>query len=208
MGTELKKICFLNGSLRGKQSSSIQFINELNTKLGDHGLKKEFISVRLKGYDHQLFKTISEADIFIIVFPLYSYCLPGSLIRLFEEYYEYCKTKQISREIPVYVIVNCGYVDPKINTEAIRVIKNFCLRVGFTLRFSIAIGCGPAVLYTKFIDIKLHSALKRMARDIKSPIIQKREIIFLRPLLPRIIMDTVRMHLDRNALNAKNKKRL
>jgi hypothetical protein len=204
MEAQLKKICFLNGSMRGKQSSSVKFLNEVSKKIDSNAFVKEFITVGAKGNNEKKLKVLIEADILVLSFPLYSYCLPGALIQFLEEFYQYNKQDPSPKQTVVYVIVNCAYADPKINAEAIRVVKNFCARVGFSFKLAISIGCGLAVLYTKSIDIKLHRAMEMMASDIMNPTILKKDILFLKPILPRIIMDTVRMRLDRNALEGKN----
>jgi len=207
MENTLKKICFINGSLRGKKSSSIKFINEVNYLLNGNEYEKVFVQAKARlsnGYPDTVLKTIFEADIIVIAFPLYNYCLPGALTRLLEEYYECLETNTISKKSKVYAIVNCAYVDPKINDEAIRVIKNFCLRLDINWRFAISIACGPAVVLTKSIDIKLHRAFKKIVEDIKTTLDDDlKETIYIKPILPRIIMDSVRMQLDRNALKKK-----
>ena len=200
----MKKICFINGSLRGKKASSSKLIKEIDKRLNEGAFIKEFITAKQKvddGYPEETLRKIADADTLIIVFPLFCYCIPGALMRLLEEYYDYAmQGKQYNKKAAVYAVVNCAYVEPEINMEAIRVIKNFCARLGIEWRFAVAIGCGPVTLITKFMDFKLKKALKTVANDISNHSRPADENFFIRPVPPRIIMDSIRMHLDRKAL--------
>ena len=53
------------------------------------------------------------------------------------------------------------------------------------------------------IDFKYKRAIKEIAADIKNDGQGRKEDVFIKPILPRIIMDTVRTQLDRNALKRK-----
>ncbi len=206
----MKKICFINGSLMGKKSSSLVFLNDLQKLFPKSEYEKEFIAVKSKikeGYPEDAIKKIAAADAVLMAFPLYSYCLPGGLMRLLEEYYHYAKNNPYNKNARVYAIVNCGFVLPETNTEAIRVMKNFCQRLSINWRFAVAIGCGPAVIMTKFIDLKLRRTFKNILLDSRSDDLDQKDNVFIKPILPRIIMDTVRQHLDRNALKKMNKEK-
>jgi multimeric flavodoxin WrbA len=200
----MKKICFINGSLRGKKASSLKIINEIDKRLDEKACKKEFITAKQKvddGYPKETLRKIADSDAIIIVFPLFCYCVPGALMRLLEEYYGYAmQGNRYNKKTVVYAVVNCAYVEPEINMEAIRVIKNFCARLGVEWRFAVAIGCGPVTLLTKFMDFKLKKAFRTVAKDIWENSHPADGNIFIKPVPPRIIMDTIRMQLDRNAL--------
>jgi len=212
MGNSLKKICFINGSLKGKKSSSIKFINEIEHLLSGTEYEKDFVQVKARfstGYIETVIKKISESDIIVIAFPLYTYCLPGALTMLLEEYYEHFKTNTNSSKQKVYAIVNCAYVEPKINDEAIRVVKNFCLRLNLNWRFAISIGGGPITALTKSIDIKLRTAFKKMAVDINTTSDdQIKATLYIKPIIPRIFLDSIRMQIDRNSLKKKTQSNL
>ena len=57
-----------------------------------------------------------------------------------------------------------------------------------------------SLIMTKFFDFKLKRAYKSIVTDIKSNDTGNKNNIFIKPIPPRIIMDTIRMQLDRNAL--------
>jgi hypothetical protein len=198
-----RKICFINGSLRGKKSSSGKFLNEILRRLNDKDYEMAFTQVKArvgKGYPETTLNKISGSAILVFAFPLYNYCLPGALTRLLEEYYEYRKKHNISRVQKVYAMINCGYFEPGINDEAIRVMKNFCARLNLHWRLAISIGCGPVVALMKPVDFKLRRAFNKMAEDIIRASDDEIETLYIKPILPRIIMDSIRMQIDRNAL--------
>ena len=58
---------------------------------------------------------------------------------------------------------------------------------------------------TNFIDFKFKKSFKYLAKDIKSNEIDKINNIYIRPLLPTILMDTIRLQLDKNMLKKHNK---
>ena len=75
----MKNICLINGSLRGKKASSLEFLKDVNRRLPDAEYKKTFITVkaRLKeNYPENMLKSLAGADAIILVFPLFTYGLP------------------------------------------------------------------------------------------------------------------------------------
>jgi len=196
-------VCLVNGSLRGPKATSRRLLARLERFLDPAQVDVAHISVRAKlpnGYPEETLAALSAADAVVLAFPLFSYCLPGATIRLLEEWARYADAHTATRRTRVYVLVNCGYADPKVNAEAIRVVRNFCARLGLEWRFAIEIGCGPAVVMAAPIDLKLRRALKSLAADLQEAAPAARDDVFLRPLLPRILMDTIRQSLDRKAL--------
>jgi len=128
----MKNICFINGSLRGKKASSLVFLNCISSMLAEAEFNTDIINVRVKAkerYSEELLKTISHADAIIMVYPLFTYGIPGSLMRLLEDFYLYAKGKDNNKAAMVYIVVNCGFPRPEIMGELIRVMKNFCRRL-------------------------------------------------------------------------------
>ena len=85
-----------------------------------------------------------EADALLIVFPLYFFCLPGMLTQYLDDYAQFIGVKGKTQK--VYTIVNCGFPEPEINTEAIRVMQSFSRHVGASFRFGIGFGSGGMIL--------------------------------------------------------------
>ena len=92
----------------------------------------------------EAFDTLTGADAIIISFPLYYFCLPGMLTRFLVDYQRYLQANGLSmNSVRIYAIVNCGFSEPDINLEAVRVMESFCRHIQATFRFGILIGGGP-----------------------------------------------------------------
>lgn len=116
------------------------------------------------------FNTMREADALLFVFPLYIFCLPGMLIRFLQDYANFISRNPAKQSQCVYAIVNCGFPEPEINTEAVRVIASFSRHIGVEFGFGVCVGCGPMLTgpkdapFMKPISSGLDDALTRMAR--------------------------------------------
>ena len=110
----MKKVCLVNGSLRGKQAASLEFLKDIDLRLPDTECSKTVINVKAKvkdSYPEDILESLSGADAIIFIFPLHNYGLPGALMRLLEEYYAYKKPSDDRKETRVYTIVNCAFPD-------------------------------------------------------------------------------------------------
>lgn len=125
-------------------------------------------AVRKGGCD-AAFAKMHEADALVFVFPLYFFCLPGLLMRFLQEYTATAKKKNGQS---VWCIVNCGFYEPDINDEAVRVIQSFCRHIGAKFRFGITIACGSMVAFMrnarfmKKASASLDTALASLADDV------------------------------------------
>ena len=210
----MQSICLVNGSLRGKKASSLAFLKDVDSRLSEAEYNKTFITVkaRLKGnYPEDILKNLAGADAIILVFPLYTYGLPGALMRLFEDYYKYIQTgHEYNKDAKVYTITNCGFARPEISGEAIRVIKNFCRRLSLNWRFAICIGTGPVVAMTKkvpFLDLKLKRAYSEIALDIRGSNKAKQTNHLIKPVIPAPILIMIKNYYERKGhmIERKNK---
>jgi hypothetical protein len=195
MGKAVKNICLINGSLRGKKASSLVLLEDVNRKLPDREYNKTLLTVRarLKGsYPEDMLRSMAAADSIVMVFPLFSYGLPGALMRLLEDYYRYVQAGNgYNKGAGVYIIVNCGFPRPRTIAEAVRVIKNFCRRLSLNWRFAICIGSGPVVVAVKkvpLLHMKLKRAYSQIASDIKNGDRGTRGDYFIKPILPEPII--------------------
>jgi hypothetical protein len=201
----MKNICLVNGSLRGKNAASLAFLQDVNLRLPDNEYNKVFITVRAKvkdDYPEETLKNLASADVIIFVFPLYTYGLPGSFMRLLEEYYQYIKTgKKYNKDTKVYTIINCAFPRPEKTTgEAVRVMKNFCRRLSLNLRFAVCIGTGPVVALTNkvpFLCPKLNKAYGEIAADIRSDENEERHDYLIRPIIPASIIAMIKRHYEK-----------
>lgn len=195
-------VCLVNGSLRGRKASSLRFLSMVDKRLSRRGIVAERVAVRARvphGYLADLLGTLDQAGAVVLAFPLFNYCLPSGLMRLLEAWAGWEGRRPGPRPTRVYAIVNCAYPVPETNLEAMSVMRHFCDRLGLQWRGAIAIGGGPVAALTASVDVRLHRAIGRIVADIESEEGGPMEDAFLRPLLPRAIMDGFREHYDRIA---------
>jgi multimeric flavodoxin WrbA len=190
----MKNICFINGSLRGKEASSLVFLNYINGMLAGTEFNKGNINVRAKvkeSYPEDNLNTISHADAIIMVFPLFTYGIPGALMRLLEDFYHYAKGHDYNKAAMVYIVVNCGFPRPEIMSELIRVMKNFCRRMSLNWRFAICMGGGPVAAMTMkapLLNMKYKKAFSAIVSDIKNSDKGQKGNYFIKPLIPEPIL--------------------
>jgi hypothetical protein len=196
------KICLINGSLRGEKASSLFFLQKLECLLGaGAGMELVVVNTRARGgYPSSTLSVVNGADAVVIGFPLFVYSLPGALTRLLEDWHQRRRaTAPGDQDLRVYAIVNCGFALPEINGEAIRVLMNFCRRLGLRWRFAASIGCGPVVVMTSGIPLLnrgLGRALSEIAADIRAPGTGKRDTILVRPIIPKSVGIAIRRALE------------
>lgn len=173
----MKKICFINGSPRGNESSSLVLINELDNMLDHEEHSTSTITVTTSIGKNLIsdFNTILDSHVLIIAFPLYYYALPGLLTRFLEEYYQYAQTMNTNHKTKVYAVINCGFPEAFHNDHAAQIIDNFSSRLHFEWRFALEIGAGGILAGTKNIPMKsflkknIYNGLTAIATDIKKP---------------------------------------
>jgi len=150
----MKNVVLVSASPKiNEQSVSQQFLQMAGSKIDTTEFNKTFIDVRKSMTTHNLsedFETLSKADAIIISFPLYVFCMPGILTRFLVDYYNYFTESGNARNnVKVYAIVNCGFPEPEINLEAVRVIKSFSQHINAAFRFGVLIGGGPMMFAAK-----------------------------------------------------------
>jgi multimeric flavodoxin WrbA len=203
----MQKICLINGSLRGEKATSLALLKDIGKRLNAAGFGHEVITVRAglkEGYSVETMRAVGQADAVVIVFPLFSYSLPGTLTDFFEEYYRYVKTALISATgAKVFAVINCGFPEAKVCAEAIRVIKNICARLGLRYRFSIAIGSGPVTALTMkapFLNPGLKRAFRTIVRDIGSSEPVERKDCYFNPILPKSVILKIKDHYEKKMM--------
>lgn len=181
----MKKVCFINGSPRGIQSSSLVLIKELEKMMSNEEYNKFCITVA-NSNTHDVttdFNNMLDSDMLIIAFPLYYYALPGLLTEFLEGYSQYAQRISSSKKSKVYAIINCGFPEPSHNDNAAQIIENFCNRSNFHWRFALEIGTGGIIKGTEtmpmqgFFKSNIYNGLKALYTDI-----QKNENIYLQNL--------------------------
>lgn len=194
-----RHVCLINGSQRGDKASSNHFLSSVEK----HLVAKGHVVIRVavepgSGYRYpaETLRVLNDAAAVVLAFPLYGYCLPGGLMRLLEAWAAYAGPHPPRAGLRFYAIVNCGFVVPQTMGEAIRVIKHFCARAGLEHRFSLAVACGPVAVMTEFLDRRLHRAYGAIAADVDLQGHEPLRDVYVRPLVPRVFMDSIREFLD------------
>ncbi len=201
----MKSICLVNGSLRGKKAASSEFLKDVDRRIPDTECTKTFLTVMAsieKNYSEKMLNSLARADAIVFVFPLHNYGLPGALMRLLEEYYQYARSgRQYNQCLRVYAVINCAFPRPGETTgEAVRVLQNFCRRLSMNWRFAVCIGTGPVVVMTKripFLYPKLKKAYAEIATDLQSGDNGIRKDYLIKPVIPEAIIARIKRHYEK-----------
>lgn len=154
MSGESKKFVLISASPRTDEASTSEFLAVIGShRIKDSGADIYRVNVRrslARKLTETDFSAMLKADAIILIFPLYFFCLPGILMRFLEDYYKYFNAhRENAKGSQVYAVINCGFPEPEINTEAARVIESFSEKTGNSFRFSVLIGGGGMLQASK-----------------------------------------------------------
>ena len=140
----MSKILLLNGSPRGKKSSSTALGNYLSNLLKELNFETKMLinrnQIDKEEKIKELLKEIEEANIVILLTPLYDDCQPYNVLKTQEILFEHKMNLKNKLFLP---IINCGFPEPEQITEgAIPIYKQFASQVGFKWGGSLSIGGG------------------------------------------------------------------
>lgn len=187
----MKKTIILSASpKKGEPSVSASLAELAKAQFENAGLKADIIDVgqSLKNSE-PVFEAMRSADAMLIIFPLYFFCLPGMLMRFLEDYAASAGAKQAGQKI--YTIVNCGFPEPGINEEAIRVTKSFAHHTEGEFGFGVAFGSGGMALGAKDAPFMkkpmgdIINAMDRMASEIVQNTSASSETLCIGVSIPR-----------------------
>jgi len=200
----MRNICLVNGSLRGKNAASLEFLKDIDRRIPGSEYSKTVITVSAKvneQYPESILKSLAGADAIIFIFPLHNYGLPGALMRLLEDYHQYVQHGNIHQESSVYVIINCAFPRPERTCgEAIRVMHNVCRRLTLKWRGALCIGTGPVVVMTKkipFLYPGLKKAYSEIISDIRAPDEKILTDYFIKPILPESVIAAIKRYYEK-----------
>ncbi len=172
-----KRVVVINASPKtAGQSASGYLASYAWDLLSGDSLEVKVFSVRESIKNKQtaeVFKYMTGADALIIIFPLYVFCLPGILMRFLQDYHNHvgsCPDRD--KKVIIYAVVNCGFPEPGINTEAVRVIGSFSEKIGVEFRFGVMIGGGGML-----IGAQGSPMLKKTMSDIEGAFARMKEEI-------------------------------
>jgi hypothetical protein len=129
---------------------------------------------------------IVNSDVLIIASPLYVDAIPSHLLRLLDETADNIAEKKLN--IPVYVIVNCGFFEAEHNKNCLEIFKAFCMRAKLSYAHGLAIGAGGMIgrmPINSFVWNKLSKAIDKLVEDIETH--HSGEDIYCTPRFPRFL---------------------
>lgn len=194
----MKNIVLINASPKMTDKSLSKYLNKMVSEEFDLARAcQTFIEARKSIANHTTlddFNKLKEADAVVITFPLYFYGLPGILMRFLEDYYLFTMNQgNPSKNPKVYAIINCGFPEPEINRDALRVIGSFCRHINAQFRFGVLIGGGGMLLETKEAGFmkktnqSLEKAFAKIAQDIQDNHLEKIDTIHVVIKFPKVL---------------------
>lgn len=174
----MRTVC-INASPKKRNSTSAELLNKLDSILED----KSYI-LNLSNIDE--YDDIKDIENLIIAFPLYVDGIPSHLLDWMKHIESIMKNN--INEVRVYIIINCGFIEPHQNRYAIEIMKNWCKKSNLTFYGGIALGGGGmthASPIGKGPNKNIGKALEELARNIKNK--EYRDIVLVKPNFPRFL---------------------
>ncbi len=192
----MSNLVVINGSPKKSNSATSVIIGEmeklLNTKLETYQAVEILQSVdRLERVNK-----IIEADVMLIVFPLYVDAIPAPLLKLM------LLLENARKSLPplstrVYAICHCGFYEAEQNKVALKIVQNFCNRLKLKWQYGVGIGAGVFVTSTKDMSHGPNHSIFETLGTLANAIQQHGEHeeavqpnIFMSPKIPRFVYKT------------------
>ncbi len=196
----MNKICFVNGSPRGKASASKRLIDKVIEMLDKQVTQTHEICVvesLSKNTTEKDFTLMSTMNSIIFVFPLYIDAIPSNLLEYMYAFDEYlsCQPQTPDYTHPrVYSIINNGFIEGRQNTNALQIMAHYAERIGYSWRFGIGIGAGEFVKETmEVIPLQsrmkrnIYNALVKLTTELESQEITQHNNIMTNPSIPKFL---------------------
>ena len=194
MSESIKRIALLSASPKVDQEWAV---SNLLAQRGEALLKKEQSNVSIIHIRHDVlhretavsFDLMQEADAVVMIFPLYFFCLPAMLTRFLQDFA--AQMPVATKACAVYAIVNCGFPEPEINSEAMRVVEIFAHRTGRSFGGGVMIGCGGMLLgaqgapFMKPVMASIDDLFARVKREAARQDLIESHIAVVAPKFPR-----------------------
>ena len=194
MSEPMKKIVLVSASPKVDQGAAVSAFLAARGEglLTGEGLEVATIPVRRALMHHETksaFEAMQSAGAIVFLFPLYFFCLPGMLMRFLQDFAaEYPAAEHAAN---VYAIINCGFPEPEINEEAMRVLECFSLQTGRAFLGGVMVGCGGMLLgaadapFMRPVFGQIDALFARVKREALSGKPEEAQIIRTAPKFPR-----------------------
>jgi multimeric flavodoxin WrbA len=198
-----RRVCLLNGSLRGSASTSHFLLNALEARLGVGLVQVQRMDLSLgtltAGLDERADRILA-CDALVVALPVFSYCVPAGLLKLLVELR---RRSPSGRPLEFFAIVYSGGPMPHISTETIRVLRRFVDESSWRWGGSLVVGGG--LLFKKaerfpFFGRRLERPLAAMAGAVRGDLGAGREDFSVWPPIPLFMASLIRNALDRSAV--------
>jgi len=177
MSNGKQNVVFLSGSPKVKQNEAVSdYLSNRGARfLADDSLDTRVICVR-ESLTHkqteEAFAAVQDAEAIVVIFPLYFFCMPAMLTRFLQDFA--IRYPTASKMANVYAIVNCGFPEPEINLEAMRVVESFCRHTCRTFGGGTLVSCGGMLLaaqqapFMKPLFEEIDGLFSRIKKDLGS----------------------------------------
>ncbi|NLY09090.1 MAG: NAD(P)H-dependent oxidoreductase [Tissierellia bacterium] len=185
------KIVAINGSPKKTKNTSAKIIKEIEEILCmDIKVIKALDLVGESDSNQKILsKQIIEADVLLIVCPLYVDALPSPVVRAMQIIEKESKESDLLPR--AYGISQCGFFEATHNKIALKIMQNFCSKVGIHWQYGIGIGAGVFLGETKQINSgptkAVYNELEKLCKDIKNDLREVRENSYISPSMLRIL---------------------
>lgn len=142
------KTLLLVGSPKGKASTSVGLGRALLERMGEDATETAYIYPALRSEEklNTLYQAVEQAELVLLVAPLYVDGVPGGTLHFMEGLARYRKAHEGERDQRLAVIVNCGFPEAAQNETALRIYGRFAEKAGFEWAGGVAVGAGTAAL--------------------------------------------------------------
>ena len=151
------KIMIINGSPRAPKSNSKKYADLF---MKNCTVPTKYFAITKKNH-LELCKTMEDFTDVLFTFPLYADGIPVTLMN-FLKTLEENPPKQKPR---ISVLINCGFIEPEQNDIAVKMLRFFCKKQGYSFGSLLRIGSGEAILTTPF-KVFVTRKIKRLAISV------------------------------------------
>ncbi len=182
------KVTAINGSPNTKDSLSGRIIGQMEALLGAKAEVNQAIRMIQDHHAHEDVSELLDADILLIVFPLYVDSLPMPLIEVLTQLKE--AAKGAAKKPRVYTIVNCGLYEQEQIALSLNMARHFAEEAGLPWGYGLGIGHGGMMSsfgddWSKGPASGVYKALCAMAGAIRAE--ESGPDVFASPTFPRFL---------------------
>lgn len=181
----------INGSPKKSQGATARILETVKEITGTEVEVHHAMDFMLPSDTHhrEAMDRILEADVLLIVFPLYYDALPMALLKLLQQVEGEAKGRE---PLPrVYAICQCGFYEASHTQTALKIVENFCSRSGLPWQYGLGIGAGELLGRFEKIDSamtkKVYRALYSLCKDMEEANNEKKDNTFAMPSMPRFL---------------------